>query len=250
MFRSFTWPADENPFDVLLDSIPLQALSRGRQGNVLVRTDESGDVPIVRTTTPYSLPAQRFRTVHERLAEQIGRSAGITAPFNNALIERYTRAYASMKSHSDQALDLADGSTIAVFSCYRSPQDPSRYLIVEPKEAGGASSEIPLAHCSVVLFSLETNRRFRHKIVLRGGAPESEWLGITLRTSKTFVRFRGDGPCLRDGAPLTLADDVQRGAFLTLRRRENDEVDFAYPPLAYTLSESDRMLPSPLDRRS
>ena len=241
-------PADENPFDVLLDSLPLQNLSRGRQGNVLVRTDESGDVPIVRTTTPYSLPAQRFRAVHERLAEQIGRRAGVTVPFNNALIERYTRAYASMKSHSDQAMDLAEGSCIAVFSCYRSPQDPSRHLIVEPKEAGRAFSEIPLAHCSVILFSLETNRRFRHKIVLRAGAPESEWLGITLRTSKTFVRFCDDGPCLRDGTPLTLADDEQRHAFLKLRRRENDEVDFAYPPLSYTLSESDRMQPLPLEQ--
>ncbi|KAB2389984.1 hypothetical protein F9B16_01700 [Actinomadura montaniterrae] len=46
-----------------------------------------------------------------------------------------------------------------------------------------------------------------------------------------------------EGARLTLADDEQRREFYRLRRRENNETDFAYPLLTYTVSESDLMPP-------
>lgn len=238
-------PATANPFDALSASAPLEAVAKGRQGNVLLQRDEAGDLPIVRTTTRYQIPAQEFRAIHESLAQQIQRSAALSTRFNNALIERYSDAYASMKSHSDQALDLADDSVIAVYSCYQHPAAPSRRLLIEPKDAGGAPCEILLAHHSVVVFSLESNRRFRHKIVLSAGAARNEWLGITFRTSKTWVRFQDDRPRFRDGAPLTLADDAQRREFYQLRRRENDELDFVYPPLRYTISESDLRPPTP-----
>ena len=81
----------------------------------------------------------------------------------------------------------------------------------------------------------------------RGGA--NRWLGITFRTSGTFVHFGdhgGDGAAyLGDGTPLTLASEDERQAFYRLRRRENREIDFDYPPLAYTISESDRWPPEP-----
>jgi hypothetical protein len=38
-----------------------------------------------------------------------------------------------MKRHSDQALDLADGSSIAIYSCYRDARRPTRHLVVTPK---------------------------------------------------------------------------------------------------------------------
>lgn len=66
---------------------------------------------------------------------------------------------------------------------------------------------------------------------------------MTFRTSKTLVRFRDGQAYLPQGARLTSADEEQRQEFYRLRRRENNETDFGYPPLTYTVSESDLMPP-------
>jgi hypothetical protein len=225
-------------------------VGKGRLGAVLTKVDEVGNTPLVRTTTRYSAPAQRFRVVHERLAQQIQQRAALAVGFNNALIESYTNAYTTMGSHSDQALDLADASFIAVFSCYQHPEraDPPRKLIVESKGSGGDGFEVPLTHNGVVVFSVETNRRHKHKIVLDrpANSAENRWLGVTFRMSKTFVRFRDGHAYLPDGARLTLANDEQQREFFQLRRRENTEADFTYPRLTYTVSESDLMPPEPV----
>lgn len=234
-FRTWLLPTADHAFEELRASVAFEDVAKGRRAAVLVKVD-AGGVPIVRTTTPYRAPAQPFRDVHDRLAEQARGHA--SRAFNNALVEHYTNAYASMKRHSDQALDLADESSIAVYSCYRDPRSPSRRLIVTPKESG-AGFEIVLAHGSVVAFSLDTNRRFTHAIALGPDAPDNEWLGITFRTSRTFVRFVDGHPRLPDGERLTLASDEQRREFFQLRRRENDETGFPYPPISYTISESD-----------
>ncbi|MFF7633109.1 hypothetical protein ACFZB9_08155 [Kitasatospora sp. NPDC008050] len=249
---SCTLPTEENLFAELSASARLEDVGKGRQGAVLTKTDEAGDAPLVRTTTRYSSPTQRFRAVHERLAQQVQERAALSVGFNNALIESYTNAYTTMGSHSDQALDLADESFIAVFSCYQHPEaSPPRKLIFESKESlesegsGGEKFEIPLAHNSIVAFSVDSNRRLRHRIVLdkRVRTADNQWLGVTFRTSKTFVRFRDGQVYLRQGARLMSADDEQRREFYRLRRRENNETDFSYPLLTYTISESDLMPP-------
>lgn len=246
-FRLLTLPHDGNRFDELLASVRWEGVGKGRQGAVLTKVDEVGGVPLVRTTTKYRTPAQRFGSAHERLARQIQTLASLPVAFNNALIENYTNAYASMGGHSDQALDLADGSFIALFSCYQHPEraTPPRKIVVEPK-AGGETVEVPLTQHSVVVFSVDANRRFRHKIVLDAStrAPENLWLGVTFRTSRTVVRYHDGGAHYADGTRLTLADDEQAREFYGLRRRENMETDFAYPPITYTVSESDLMPPS------
>ncbi|OCC07725.1 alpha-ketoglutarate-dependent dioxygenase AlkB [Streptomyces sp. PTY087I2] len=236
----------ENLFAELSASAVLEDAGKGRRGAVLTRVDATGGVPLVRTTTRYSAPAQRFRPVHERLAQQIQDHSDLPAEFNNALFESYTNAYRTMGAHSDQALDLADDSHIAVFSCYRNPEaGPPRKLIFTPKDGDGEKFEIPLTHNSVVTFSVASNRRLKHRIVLDspGEAEENEWLGLTFRTSKTSVHFRDGHAYLPQGARLALADDEQRDEFYRLRRRENQEANFTYPPLAYTISESDLMPP-------
>ncbi|MFD5421735.1 alpha-ketoglutarate-dependent dioxygenase AlkB [Streptomyces sp. NPDC127069] len=245
---SYTVETEGNPFAELSAATSWEAVGKGRRGAVLTRTDEAGGVPLVRTTTRYGSPAQRFRAVHERLARQVQERAGLPAGFNNALVESYTNAYRTMGSHSDQALDLADGSSIAVFSCYRrGGEGPSRKLVFEAKASpgGGEGFEIPLAHNSVVVFSVESNRRLRHKIVLDGPAPaeDDEWLGVTFRTSKTLLRFRDGQAHLPGGELLVRADEDQSREFYRLRRRENQETDFVYPPLTYTISESDLLPP-------
>jgi hypothetical protein len=253
--ESYTLQIADNPFEELLASVRFEDVGKGRQGAVLIKIDETGSIPIVRTTTRYSTPAQRFQSVHDRLARQIQTIASLAVGFNNALIENYTNAYTTMGSHSDQALDLADASFIAIFSCYKHPDraNPPRKLIVELKESGGDSPkgtlreriEIPLTHNSVVLFDLDTNRRLKHKIVLEKSVqtPENQWLGITFRSSKTFVRFRDEYPYFLDDTRLTLANEEQRHEFYHLRHRENNETDFTYPRITYTISESDMMPP-------
>ncbi|GGU92367.1 hypothetical protein GCM10010182_04520 [Actinomadura cremea] len=243
---SYALPTDENLFAELSASARFEDVGKGRRGAVLTKIDETGGVPIIRTTTRYGSPAQRFRAVHERLARQIQECAAFSVDFNNALIESYTNAYTTMGGHSDQALDLADGSFIAVFSCYQHPEaNPPRKLIFESKGPGGEKFEIPLVHNSVVAFSVDSNRRLRHKIVLDKSVQptDNQWLGVTFRTSKTFVRFRDGHVYLPQGARLMPADDEQRREFYRLRRRENKEAAFTYPLLTYTVSESDLMPP-------
>ncbi|MFB7592268.1 hypothetical protein [Streptomyces sp. NPDC056169] len=237
-------PTEGNLFAELSASARFEDVGKGRRGAVLARIDEAGGVPLVRTTTRYDSPAQRFQAVHEWLAQQIQERAALTVGFNNALVESYTNAYRTMGSHSDQALDLADESLIAVFSCYQYPEaSPPRKLAFESKGSGGERFEVPLNHNSVVAFPVDSNRRLRHKIILDAPAPtaDNQWLGVTFRTSKTIVHFRDGHAYLPQGARLTLADDEQRREFYQLRRRENDEQDFTYPLLTYTISESDLM---------
>ncbi|MFJ8621907.1 alpha-ketoglutarate-dependent dioxygenase AlkB [Kitasatospora sp. NPDC093550] len=239
-------PREGDLFAELTAATRWEDVGKGRRGAVLTRVDEAGDAPLVRTTTRYGTPAQRFRAVHERLAQRVRERAALPVGFNNALIETYTDAYRTMGSHSDQALDLADGSFIAVFSCYRHPDaGPPRKLVFESKEDDGETFEVPLHDHGVVAFSVGSNRRLRHKIVLDAPAPAADnaWLGVTFRTSKTLVRFRDGHPHLPDGARLVPADEEQRQEFYRLRRRENRETDFGYPPLTYTISESDLLPP-------
>jgi hypothetical protein len=246
-FRSYNLITAGNLFEELLASAQFEAVGKGRQGAVLVKNDDTG-IPIVRTTTKYGVPVQRFQSIHDQLAKQIQERASLSVSFNNALIENYTNAYTTMGSHSDQALDLADESFIAIFSCYRNPELPYRKLVVESKEPGGDAFEIPLAHSSVVVFSVDTNRRFKHKIVLDTptSTPENQWLGITFRTSKTLVQFRGEHAYFLDGTRLSLANDEEGRQFYQLRSRENNEVDFAYPRVTYTVNAGDMMPPDAL----
>lgn len=247
LVRTVAVTVEGNPFEELRDSVRFEELGRGRRGAVLVKYEESAGVPVVRTTSKYGTPAQPFRPAHEWLAERVRTAASLPVGFNNALVEIYTNEYATMGAHSDQALDLADESFIAVYSCYEHPDraSPPRKLLVESKGPGGDRVDFPLTHGGVLVFSVGANRRFRHKIVLESSArqPENRWLGFTFRTSKTFVRYHAEQVSFEDGSPLTLADDEQRRDFYRLRGRENRETDFTYPRITYTLSESDLMPP-------
>lgn len=243
-FRTYTVRTRGDLFAELLASVRFEDLGKGRRGAVLVTADDARGVPIVRTTTAYARAAQWFRPIHVWLAEQIRACASLSLHFNNALIEAYTSAYRTMGAHSDQALDFDEAAEIAIFSCYEDPEArPSRRLLVESKEPGGRGCQIPLVHNSVVVFSADTNRRFRHRIVLGAGARENAWLGVTFRTSKTFVRFREGQPCLADGSRLTRASEEERRELYRLRGRENHETDFVYPQITYTLSASDLLPP-------
>lgn len=240
-FRLYHLPMRQDLFAELHDAVVFEELGKGRHGAVIVATDAVRGTPIVRTTTAYAHPAQVFRPIHTRLAAEIRACASLATPFNNALVEVYTNAYSRMGAHSDQAQDLDERGEIALFSCYEDPHGARRRLLVEPKD-GGPAFALPLTHHSVVVFSADTNRRFRHRILLDGANnPDNRWLGVTFRTSKTFVHVRDGTACFADGTPLTLANEVERGELLRLRRRENEETAFVWPRLTTTLSASDRV---------
>jgi hypothetical protein len=247
-----------NPWEQLQASVNFESVAQGRKGQILVRPEQRG-FPLIRSTTKYSLPAQRMLPIHETLSAAIWTSAfgldGRLPKFNNAMIEVYTKDYATMGFHSDQALDLEPNSYVALFSCYRCGEQATtsclRKLVVESK-VSDVVFDIPLLHNSVVIFSVQTNSLFRHKIVLDSqtiGKTDNEWLGITFRTSKTFLRFHedGSGPIFEDGRALRLGDAAECKTLYSYRSLENSQASYMYPTgsdeVRFTVSESDLKAP-------
>lgn len=244
-FQKYRLPFKGSPYEQLYYSVQFENIGNRRLGTVLVAPDENRGVPIVRTTTRYSEAASKFKDIHQDISELIKSEVSISQDFNNALIEHYTDNYAKMGFHSDQALDLEEGTMIALFSCYKHPdQDGTRKLIVGSKDSGD-QFEVCLEQNSAVVFSLETNKRFKHKIVLdrSKNIPENHWLGITFRTSKTFVQYRNNRAFFESREELTLATKEECSEYFPLRGQENREIDFSYPSISYTISRSDLLPP-------
>jgi len=251
LFKIYQLENEHNLFNDLYSSVKFEILGKGRVGTVLVKPDGVRGVPIVRTTTNFSQPAICFGEIHDRLVTQIQAAGSLEGGFNNALIESYTNDYTKMGFHTDLALDLEPDSHIALYSCYKDQESTMRprSLIVESKDEAKNKLEIPLTHDSVVIFSVDSNQKTRHKIILSHAkkGDGNPWLGITFRRSATYVQHQEESVQFENGTPLTLADDNQKRAFFPLRRRENREVDFSYPTISYTISESDLMPPASIE---
>lgn len=251
-FSQMTLSFEKNLFSSLFNEIEFEQIGKGRLGNQLVKVSTSG-ISLVRTTTQYSIPSYKFSTLHEQIIESVNNKLEATSPlhFNNALIEVYDANYKKMKYHSDQALDLASDSYIGLFSCYENPSEISeknvRKLKIKNKETE-EEFEILLTHNSFVFFSLESNAKYSHKIVLEGvhaheQKADNRWLGITFRESSTFIKFKDSLPYLPNGKLLTLATEEEQKEYYKLRGQENSSLNFKYPKLDYTLSRADLMLP-------
>lgn len=257
-FHKMNLPLEQNLFNDLFNSAEFETTGKGRLGNHLVAMDGE-DIPMVRTTTRYNIPAIVFSDIHHRLVDSINDTIladNLEIPiqnFNNALIEVYDSTYSKMGFHSDQALDLEEHSFIGLFTCYEHPNELEdnqlRKLVIKDK-ATEEESEIILHHNSVVLFSLETNKKFQHKIVLNIAAHpktpinNNRWLGITFRKSKTHIQFKNNLPYFSTGELLKLADKEQESEFFQFRGQENRALDFVYPNLYYTISMGDLLLPT------
>ena len=251
-FYKTTLDFESNLFNELSSSIKFEQLGKGRLGNQLVKPSSFG-VPIVRTTTRYTIPTHTFSDIHRRVIESINSHLeDLSLNFNNALIEVYDSEYFKMGYHSDQCLDLLSGSYIGLFSCYENPDELTAQSIRKLKIKNKESSEefdIALTHNSFILFSLATNSKFLHKIVLeripkqKPLASENRWLGITFRTSKTFINFEDGLPYLENGDLLRLATEEEEREYFKLRGEENRSVSFRYPQIEYTISEADRVMP-------
>src|SRR5579863_5668420 len=110
MFEKYFLDYKTNIFDELARSIEYEDITKGRKGAILV--DCKNDlIPLVRTTTNYKKPAQRFLRIHYDIIEQIKKVTNNNKlEFNNAMIEIYDSKYCTMGFHSDQATDLAEDS--------------------------------------------------------------------------------------------------------------------------------------------
>jgi hypothetical protein len=113
MFQKF--PVDcphPDLFEQLSTSIQFENITTGRKGTNLV-DNRDGLIPIVRTTTIYNQPAQKFQPIHFEIIENIKQISQIQGlKLNNAMIEIYDPQYSKMGYHSDQSLDLAQDSYI------------------------------------------------------------------------------------------------------------------------------------------
>ena len=257
-FYQFSLPLEETLFASLSNSVVFEDVGKGRKGNHLVKISDKG-IPLVRTTTKYTIPAHDFSNIHNDIAAHIENTVKnsdtipfVNTAFNNALIEIYNSEYTKMKYHSDQCLDIALNSFIALFSCYEKPDEVSKHVLRKLKVRDKTTFkefEFLLENNSVVFFSVATNSKFQHKIVLepvhgkKEIIPDNRWLGITFRTSKTLIHFKEGKPYFSDGTLLELGNEVQRKNFYITRGEENRSMNFEYPTMKYTLSEADLMLP-------
>ncbi len=231
MFSLIQLEYAENLFGKLYAAQKLEQFSKGRLGAILVRPENEGEIPIVRTTAVYKEPGQPFTELHDDLAEELGFEV------NNCMVEVYDSRYRKMSWHSDGALDLDEGSSICLVSFYEDADEPNPRLLVVKDKATGEEQEYTLHHNSAIVFSVGTNRRFVHKIVSERLCV-SRWLGLTFRKSKTFVRAVDGAFCFRDKSALRNATDEERKQFYCYKGRENSESDYTYPDnIDYTLSE-------------
>jgi hypothetical protein len=160
-FRKFVLEADNSShggeiFLSLAKATCLEETANGRKGAIIVDRTSDGLVPLIRTTTHYSTPVQDFGPIHRHLIERIKNCVGSDdnlqdIRFNNALVEMYDDRYTTMGHHSDQALDIKDGSSIALFSCYDGMSNTDsrgvRSLCVKHKANHDSAYKIPLHLC-------------------------------------------------------------------------------------------------------
>ena len=244
MFNKFIIDFPTNLFQQLSDSksIKFQDITNGRKGANIIDCKDNL-IPLVRTTSIYNIPNQKFLPIHYDIIDNIKKSSkNNNLEFNNALIEIYNSQYQTMGYHSDQALDLNKNSHICIFSCYDNPKTKDlRKLIIKDKITKYCF-DIILDHNSIVMFSTDTNSKHLHKIVLEQNTSNNLWLGITFRQSKTFISFNNELPYFSStNKILTLATDEQKKEFYKLRSHENSNVNFEYPEINYTISNGDMM---------
>ena len=254
MFSKTHIKCPDNIFEQLSKSVEFEDICKGRIGTNIVLIDKHNRIPIVRTTTKYTKPAHNFTKLHSDLVNRIKQITGISF-LNNAMIEIYDHNYKTMGYHCDQAQDLDPDSYIVIYSCYNNPDTKDlRKLKIKHKENKDESFEIIMDHNSVLYFSVSTNSLYLHKIVLemeKGRREEfdidTKWLGITLRVSKTYIKFIDNMAYFNNNKQLRLLNDSEdkekMKKYYKLRGMENRNIIFEYPDLDYTISSSDLMIP-------
>jgi hypothetical protein len=224
--------AQNNSFSTLTNGIVFEKTIPGRK--VAILANELSPLPLVRTTTKYDNFPQLFTPEIKSLIGAL--PAGFRV--NNIMAEIYSDQSNKMRFHSDQALDLESGSLIGIFSCYSSANVGIRNLIIRDKTTLAQTDCIEMTEGSFIVFSLKFNKLYQHKIILDAGRRNGagEWLGLTMRLSKTLITFINESAYFANGEPLTLATAEQKKEFMRLKARENKEADFDYSGISITYS--------------
>jgi hypothetical protein len=239
-FTQYSLDLDTDIFNILSKSTVFDDIAKGRKGAILL-DNANNLIPIVRTTSPYSFPAQKFSEPHYDIIRKIKKVVH-DVEFNNGAIEIYNCDYKTMKYHSDQALDLEADSFICLFSCYSNPQTMNLRKLKIKEKGSIKENEIILKPNSIVIFSTSTNKKYVHKIVLDSHAKDvTQWLGLTLRKSKTFIKFVDEIPYFENNKILRIANDEERKEFMIMKGKENQLTYFEYPDIDFTTSPSDLM---------
>ena len=193
-------------------------------------------IPIVRTTTCYKQPVQNFTNKCRELFKDCNLRC------NNIMAEIYTDQYNTMNFHTDQTQDLEPDSLIAIISFY-DKNNSSRILEIKHKN-DKSIQQIKMENNSIIVFSIETNKNFVHRIVL--DKPNgNKWLGLTCRLSKTHIRFINEIPYLvSNNRQLLLANESQKKQIYIYKSQENKTTDYFYEWSDYTLSSSDLTIPN------
>lgn len=243
MFIQNNLNLQSNLFTELSESVQFENIIKGRVGTNIVDCSNNL-IPIVRTTSIYNKPAQKFSLIHKNLITQIKNISQINnLEFNNGLVEIYTNEYKTMGFHSDQALDLEPNSYICICSFYSNELTQDIRKLQIKNKTTNEESEIILTHGSIVMFDTNTNQNYLHKIILDTNYDiNTQWLGITLRLSKTLIHFINEVPYFyNSNKELRLANENEKKEFYSLRSKENKTIGFVYPELDYTISRSDLM---------
>lgn len=218
MFTKYILNYQYNLFDILSQNVNYEAMANNRKSANLIHY-ENNLIPIVRTTTFYKHAKQKFLPIHYQIIDDIKNITNIdNLEFNNALIEIYNSNYTTMNYHSDQSLDLYDNSHICIFSCYNTNTINLRKLRIKRKNNSNDYFDIILEHNSIIVFSINANSNYLHKIILESNAINNDqWLGNTFRRSKTFIFFNNEIPYFSsNNKQLILADDKQKKRFLQI----------------------------------
>ena len=243
--------SNEINFDKLTSDINFELITTGRVGANLFSYDSSvNQIPLVRTTTIYSNPLQQYKQLHLDLINKIKSQVMSELNFdlgtlNNGLAEIYTNEYKTMGFHSDQTLDLEKNSFICIYSHYSNPKTSLVRILEIKNKKSCEKTSISLTHNSLIIFDYETNQTNLHKIILPSQSSNEndiKWFGLTLRTSKTFIKFIDSIPYILNDE-LKLATAEEKKEFYKLRSIENKSSHFDYPHISYTISSSDIVKP-------
>lgn len=212
-------------FEQILSRHETETLSANRQCAVLISSPSISPkkIPLLRTTSHYTLPAQTFSSQENQIIEKIQELLPDDVTLNHATLEVYDHQYRKMRYHTDQYLDIAKDTYIALVSIYENPLEPaSRTLFIKDK-VSGALSNIEMTHNSVIIFPFETNYRYLHKIIATKQL-QNKWLGLTFRTCKTFIQLNDKNQPLH----IRLATESEKEKLFHLKHKENESTNDIY----------------------
>lgn len=224
-----------------------------RDGIILVKPNKQDEMPIVRSTSSINEPSYCFTKDCDNLIEIIKSALNNNdLEFNNILAERYNSKYKKMNFHTDCACDLDQNknSLIVIFSAYSDPETKTTRTLQIKHKKTGALYETELKHNSIVCFSANDNQEYLHRIMLNEKMNNDNviWYGLTLRLSKTFIKFTNDNVAMFADTETKIVhiDKKCENAtkFYKLKSLENATCENPWPTdFIYTLSRCDVVRP-------